>query len=159
MSSSYPSETPAVVASDGGKAAANLNYILYIVGFFTGITAIVGVILAYQNRREATEPYRSHFEYQIKMFWRGLIFWAAIIGIYIVAGIVSTASAVATVGSYGMAASGSYAGAIAAVPSTGGILVGIALLFVPAGVGIYWLVTTILRIVKGMGALGKGQMV
>ena len=57
---------------------AMIIYVLYLVGFFTGITALVGVILAYVNRtNEPSAVVRSHFDYQISTFWWGLL-WLTI---------------------------------------------------------------------------------
>ena len=75
MSIDKVSDNRVVTGSDGGRSAANLNYILYIIGFFTGITALVGVVLAYSNRDAATATFRSHFDWQIKIFWRSVRFW------------------------------------------------------------------------------------
>lgn len=48
-------------------------YILYIIGFFTGLSAILGVAFAYFNRDSASLLERSHFNYQISIFWKGLL--------------------------------------------------------------------------------------
>lgn len=53
--------------------------LLYIASYITGITAIVGVILAYvwkDNPKEAWEA--SHYQYLIRTFW--ICFLGAIIG-------------------------------------------------------------------------------
>ncbi|MCC5811703.1 MAG: hypothetical protein JJU06_15130 [Ectothiorhodospiraceae bacterium] len=47
-------------------------YVLYGVGFFTGFTALVGVIMAHLKQNEASEWLRSHFQYQIRTFYIGL---------------------------------------------------------------------------------------
>jgi uncharacterized membrane protein len=47
---------------------------LYIAAFFTGITAIIGVIIAYVKRGElAGTPYESHMTSAIRTFWISLI--------------------------------------------------------------------------------------
>lgn len=58
---------------DGGKQMALVVYILYFVGFATGITAVAGVILAHMSAAESSEIYRSHFVYQMRTFWFGLL--------------------------------------------------------------------------------------
>ena len=58
---------------DGGKQMALVVYILYFIGFATGITAAAGVILAHMNAGEASEVYRTHFDFQIRTFWYGLL--------------------------------------------------------------------------------------
>jgi uncharacterized membrane protein len=49
-------------------------YILYLVGFVTGITALVGVIMAYVNNDEAPEWLQTHYRFQIRTFWIGLLY-------------------------------------------------------------------------------------
>ena len=48
-------------------------YVLYLVGYFTAITALVGVIMAYVKRQEATPVEQSHLQFQIRTFWIGLL--------------------------------------------------------------------------------------
>lgn len=57
-----------------GYKNAQLNYILYLVSFFLGVTAIVALIFAYINRDEADEIVASHYQYQIRTFWIGLLY-------------------------------------------------------------------------------------
>ncbi|RRW41834.1 MULTISPECIES: DUF4870 family protein [Pseudomonas] len=52
---------------------AGIVYVLYIVGFFNGVTALIGLILAYVNRDTADPISRSHLDYQIRTFWWGLL--------------------------------------------------------------------------------------
>jgi uncharacterized membrane protein len=49
-------------------------YILYLVGFLTGISVVIGVIIAYLLRDETDVICRSHFQFQITTFWIGLLF-------------------------------------------------------------------------------------
>ncbi len=70
-------ETIPTSASNAGTA--RLVYILYLVGLVAGITEIVGVVMAYLNRDEAPEWLKSHYQFQIRTFWIGLLY--AIIGI------------------------------------------------------------------------------
>lgn len=67
--------TPAPVAdfSDGSCKAV---YILYLAGLFTGITALIGVVIAYIYRNNSPEWLRSHYQFQIRTFWMGLLFLA-----------------------------------------------------------------------------------
>ncbi|WP_026340739.1 membrane protein [Thioalkalivibrio sp. ALJT] len=53
-------------------------YVLYLVSFLTAITAIVGLVIAYIKRSEDDAVSASHFTYQIRTFWIGLLF--AVIG-------------------------------------------------------------------------------
>jgi len=50
-----------------------LVYILYFVGFFLPITAVAGVIIAHLKSSEADPATQSHYSYQIRTFWLGLI--------------------------------------------------------------------------------------
>ena len=62
------------------KGHNNLNinkiiYILYMVGILFGLTFLVGGIVAYIYRDNAvTEVEKSHIEFQISTFWKGIIF-------------------------------------------------------------------------------------
>ncbi|WP_313441119.1 hypothetical protein [Novosphingobium sp.] len=48
--------------------------LLYFASCFTGVTAIVGVVLAYVWRGEAKGGWEeSHYQYQIQTFWIGLL--------------------------------------------------------------------------------------
>jgi uncharacterized membrane protein len=50
-------------------------YILYLVGFVTGLTAIIGVIIA-SLQSERTDPTsQTHFQFQIRTFWIGLLYF------------------------------------------------------------------------------------
>jgi uncharacterized membrane protein len=49
-------------------------YILFLVGFFNGITAIIGVIIAYLQSERADDIARSHFRFQTKTFLIGLLY-------------------------------------------------------------------------------------
>ncbi len=51
-----------------------LVYGLYIASFLVGITAIVGVVFAYLNRGRAEPWLQSHYTYQIRTFWIGLLY-------------------------------------------------------------------------------------
>ena len=45
-------------------------YILYLVGFLTGITALVGLVIAYLQRNSTDRISQSHFQFQITTFWK-----------------------------------------------------------------------------------------
>ena len=72
--------------SDSGVAL--IVYILYLIGFVTGITALVGVIIGHLYRRSATQQVVTHLRFQVRTFWVGAIYfvlgcllWYFIIGI------------------------------------------------------------------------------
>ena len=53
-------------------------YALQVLSVFVGITAIVGVIINYVKREDAAGTlYESHFDWQIRTFWWGLL-WTAV---------------------------------------------------------------------------------
>jgi uncharacterized membrane protein len=54
------------------KILAIAIYLLYCVGYFTGVTALMGVIIAYVKRDDADPVMRSHYQFQIRTFWIGL---------------------------------------------------------------------------------------
>ena len=56
------------------KTNARIVYILFLVGLFAGITAIVGVVMAYINKDDAPEWLKSHYQFQIRTFWIGALF-------------------------------------------------------------------------------------
>jgi uncharacterized membrane protein len=53
---------------------AKIIYILYLVGLATGITALVGVVMAYVNKDEAPDWLRTHYLFQIRTFWIGVLY-------------------------------------------------------------------------------------
>lgn len=57
------------------SAKPNIINLLYAVSFFTGFSGFVGLVLCYvwQNDPD-TQPWeKSHFQYQIRTFWLGLL--------------------------------------------------------------------------------------
>ena len=75
-----PSETgeieePKVGAGKPGGSTAQLVYILYVVNVIIPFTSIAGVIVAYVKRDEAAGTWvESHYTWQIRTFWIGLLF-------------------------------------------------------------------------------------
>jgi uncharacterized membrane protein len=69
---------PQVAVSNTGLAF--IVYLLYFAGYFTGITKIIGVIIAHVQVGSADPVAQSHFRFQIRTFWIGLL--------YIVVGVV-----------------------------------------------------------------------
>ena len=65
-----PPRPPAV--SDTQLALA--VYVLYLAGFFTMITALVGVIIAHAQVDKADDMLRTHYRFQIRTFWIGLLY-------------------------------------------------------------------------------------
>ena len=60
------------------KTLTMVVYALQVMSVFVGITAIVGVIINYVKREDAAGTlYESHFDWQIRTFWWGLL-WTAV---------------------------------------------------------------------------------
>lgn len=103
-----------LVKTDGLPSnTPQLVYLLYFGGFVVAVLALIGLALAYVNRDKANALERSHYDFQISTFWRGLVF----------------------------------------------LLVGIVTVFFVIGwlIILFWVVWTIIRNVKGLSALGRGE--
>jgi uncharacterized membrane protein len=72
------------IVDDRGLAFA--VYILYFVGYLTGITSIIGVMIAYLQSYSAGPELRSHYAFQIRTFWIGVVF-LVVGGLLFIAGI------------------------------------------------------------------------
>lgn len=60
------------------RSIVQVVYVLYALSYFTGITAIVGIIINYVKREDAAGTWlESHFTWQIRTFWYGLL-WAVL---------------------------------------------------------------------------------
>ncbi len=57
-----------------GTEVPKIIYILYLVGLVSGITLLIGVIMAYVNREGAPDWLQSHYRFQIRTFWIGLLY-------------------------------------------------------------------------------------
>lgn len=49
-------------------------YILYLLSLLTGITALIGLVVAYALRGQAPEWEQSHYQFLIRTFWIGLLY-------------------------------------------------------------------------------------
>ena len=49
-------------------------YILYFLGYVTGITTFIGVMIAYLQDRSTDSELASHFTFQVRTFLIGLLF-------------------------------------------------------------------------------------
>jgi uncharacterized membrane protein len=49
-------------------------YVLYFVGYFTAITALIGVIIAHVQNGGPDPVLNSHYQFQIRTFWIGLLY-------------------------------------------------------------------------------------
>lgn len=63
---------------DSLKQLTLIIYILYAASWLVGVTGIVGIVVNYIKRDDVRGTlYESHFTWQIRTFWWGLL-WAAI---------------------------------------------------------------------------------
>ena len=116
-----------MIGSDGGRAIATVNYALYVAAFFTGVTALVGVALAYMRRGSASPLVRSHLDWQIRIFWHCVLAGIVIFSLHWL------------------------------VIGLGAVTFGIGLIFmvVPWAIGVWWLLWTLWAIVKGFQRLSR----
>ena len=58
-----------------GPDNVKLIYILYLASVVVGITMLIGLVIAYLNRGAAAGTWvESHYTYQIRTFWIGLLY-------------------------------------------------------------------------------------
>jgi uncharacterized membrane protein len=76
MSTPDPASDPAVPpALQDDKTMPLVIYALYLAGLISaGMTAVVGVILAYVSKSAAPEWLQSHYVFQIRTFWLSMLF-------------------------------------------------------------------------------------
>lgn len=71
-----PVQNPAVPpALEDDKTMAVVVYACYIAGWFTGISPIVGLVLAYVGKGSAPEWLQTHYIFAIRTFWLSLLFF------------------------------------------------------------------------------------
>jgi uncharacterized membrane protein len=61
-------------ATSSTAGTAKIIYILYLVNIVVPFTGLVGVIMAYLNQKDADEMLKTHFRFQIRTFWIGLLY-------------------------------------------------------------------------------------
>ncbi len=76
------------------KTMPAVCYALYLLAFATGITAVIGLIIAYMQRATAGPAMRTHYTFLIRTFWIGLLL-AVVAGI--AGGVIFAIGAVLTV--------------------------------------------------------------
>lgn len=60
------------------KTVTFVVYLLYALSYFTGVTAIIGIIINYVKKEEVAGTWlESHFRWQISTFWFGML-WAVV---------------------------------------------------------------------------------
>ena len=53
---------------------AKIIYVLYLAGFVTGITPLIGLVMAYMARSTSPSWLDTHYHFQIRTFWLGLLY-------------------------------------------------------------------------------------
>ncbi len=64
---------PVVNTSNLLSNIPQLVYLLNLGGFVIAVLPLIGLVLAYVNRDRATPLERSHYDFQISTFWRGIV--------------------------------------------------------------------------------------
>ena len=70
----FSCETQRPIVSDNILAVG--VYLFYLAGYFTGISALIGVIIAHAKVDDSDPVLRSHYQFQIRTFWVGLLYLA-----------------------------------------------------------------------------------
>lgn len=60
--------------SVSNQGMARAVYILYLISLVIPLTGLVGVIIAYVYEDKQSDWLSSHFRYQIRTFWMGLLY-------------------------------------------------------------------------------------
>jgi uncharacterized membrane protein len=74
-----PSQPQPLISGNLFANIPQLVYLLYLLGFIIHPASLVGLVLAFVNRDGASPLERSHYDFQISTFWRGLII--AVVGV------------------------------------------------------------------------------
>ena len=62
------------MASSSKVGTTKIIYILYLVGIVMPILTVIGLVMAYVNRESTDDWLNSHYQFQIRTFWLGLLF-------------------------------------------------------------------------------------
>ncbi len=57
-----------------GPTNALVVYVLYLAGLVIGISGLIGLVIAYLNRGKAGGFVETHYTWQIRTFWIGLLY-------------------------------------------------------------------------------------
>ncbi|MDP4823108.1 MAG: hypothetical protein NWR47_04085 [Aestuariivirgaceae bacterium] len=72
MSDEFQRQVARYTAPGGSNVL--LIYVLYLAGLLLGVTAVVGVVMAYIARDKADGWAASHYDFQIRTFWLMLLY-------------------------------------------------------------------------------------
>jgi uncharacterized membrane protein len=67
-----PSQSRQPTFSD--TTIALIVYVLYFIGYFTGITSVIGVIIAHVKLGTGDAMLDTHYRFQIYTFWIGVLY-------------------------------------------------------------------------------------
>lgn len=82
-----PNKPARMIVDDSGLAFA--VYVLYLLGYFTGITSIIGVVIAYLQSGSANSVMKSHFIFQTRTFLIGLLYlFIGLLLLHLVVGVI-----------------------------------------------------------------------
>lgn len=62
------------ITQNNSTAGTKVIYILLMVGTLIGVSGIVAVIMAYIYQDDSPEWLQSHYRFQIRTFWIGLLY-------------------------------------------------------------------------------------
>lgn len=82
-----PSPPPASGVTHDERQMAFVIYILYLAHFVPvmgWLATVVGLVLAYVERDSAPAWLKSHYTFQIRTFWIGLLYWVASIALCVI---------------------------------------------------------------------------
>ena len=61
---------------NNSSSIAKVNYILQIISTIIGITGIIAVVIAYVNKDDSDDWLQTHYRFQIRTFWIGVLYIA-----------------------------------------------------------------------------------
>ena len=64
------------ITQNNSPSIAKVIYILLIIATIIGLTGIIAVIMAYVNKDDSTHWLQTHYRFQIRTFWIGLLYVA-----------------------------------------------------------------------------------
>ncbi len=62
------------LTQNDSPSMAKVIYILLIIGTLIGITGVIAVVMAYVNKNDSTSWLQTHYRFQIRTFWIGLLY-------------------------------------------------------------------------------------
>ena len=72
-----PPPPPPYAQPARSDSSAKIIYVLYLLSLALGVAHLIGVVMAYMNVGDAPEPLRTHYRFQIRTFWIGLLYSVA----------------------------------------------------------------------------------